>query len=605
MGLIDVIFKKNALPKVPASLKELVGEIRGIKAAIAELWRSITNAEGNINRLDEAVEADENTLGDITKHKVYLTGSTLSQSMMPLETGQNTIYVVKDDLTLSEDVIVPANCVLEFEEGSIRGSHTLTGQNTGIKNNTENIFSVDLVISGSFDIYYFTPEMFIYSGSDVAVRINAAINVAIKTGISNVVLLQKEYDIETSIKINDGIYLGGLLSGHSYEYFVGTPVIKTENNIALIEVSPSPIVSHGGTIAGLRIENLQLVGSGKNAGMYGIYIKDAYAFGENNFSRLLIKNCRYCFYIANSTGIYNNKFRDIKLYNSVLGIYVEGKSTGNTKTTWMNHNLYECVAIYTMDIGGVYLKNMNSIQTNTFINCNFEGYGNLTTITDYSSFGGVFGVWLDGGANTNQFISCYFEGYAPKLNGEYIDGYLNNEKNCVFIVENGAGVIAENCIVSAFVNAYLSLTYGSIITKNNFYSNYLGGGLTGLFTLKNPAYAYYHLYSFDEVSSSLLNQCVDKIVKSVNLNGTELQRYQYRDIVINGRLGWKGTQTIQDEIGSRGTIIGPTSARPIISAYIGQCYFDTNLGKPIYVKEVDGSTSPITVTWVDATGQTV
>ena len=74
-------------------------------------------------------DTDESIIDAIVKHKVYLTGSTLSQSMMSKE---NTIYVVKDDLTLSEDVTIPANCVLEFEGGSIGGNKTLTGANTGI-----------------------------------------------------------------------------------------------------------------------------------------------------------------------------------------------------------------------------------------------------------------------------------------------------------------------------------------------------------------------------------------------------------------------------------------------------------------------------------------
>ena len=39
--------------------------------------------------------------------------------------------------------------------------------------------------------------------------------------------------------------------------------------------------------------------------------------------------------------------------------------------------------------------------------------------------------------------------------------------------------------------------------------------------------------------------------------------------------------------------------------FIGMTYFDTTLGKPIYIKEIDTSTDPWTVTWVDATGATV
>jgi hypothetical protein len=45
---------------------------------------------------------------------------------------------------------------------------------------------------------------------------------------------------------------------------------------------------------------------------------------------------------------------------------------------------------------------------------------------------------------------------------------------------------------------------------------------------------------------------------------------------------------------------GTTANRPTSKLWIGRGYFDTTLGKPVWVKQV----SP-TVVWVDATGTTV
>lgn len=57
------------------------------------------------------------------------------------------------------------------------------------------------------------------------------------------------------------------------------------------------------------------------------------------------------------------------------------------------------------------------------------------------------------------------------------------------------------------------------------------------------------------------------------------------------------------EDGIAGTILNSSTSanRPVINVYIGTCYFDTTLNKPIWAKSiVDG-----VVTWVDATGATV
>lgn len=52
---------------------------------------------------------------------------------------------------------------------------------------------------------------------------------------------------------------------------------------------------------------------------------------------------------------------------------------------------------------------------------------------------------------------------------------------------------------------------------------------------------------------------------------------------------------ILQPIGGNGT----TAARPTNNLYVGMMYFDTTLGKPVFIKTVSG---PV---WVDATGSVV
>ena len=45
----------------------------------------------------------------------------------------NTKYIIKWNHVLDKDITIPENCILEFDGGTILGSHTLTFKNTLIK----------------------------------------------------------------------------------------------------------------------------------------------------------------------------------------------------------------------------------------------------------------------------------------------------------------------------------------------------------------------------------------------------------------------------------------------------------------------------------------
>ena len=68
---------------------------------------------------------------------------------------KNTIYVVKYDFTLAETIRMPANCILEFEGGSLRGG-TIIGDNTSIIAGDYAIFN-DCVIK-RFNLPYVDPR---------------------------------------------------------------------------------------------------------------------------------------------------------------------------------------------------------------------------------------------------------------------------------------------------------------------------------------------------------------------------------------------------------------------------------------------------------------
>lgn len=66
-------------------------------------------------------------------------------------TQENTIYVIRYDYTLTADVTIPANCVLQFDGGSISGAYTITGNNTQIIAHKTSIIT-DITIAGTWNV---------------------------------------------------------------------------------------------------------------------------------------------------------------------------------------------------------------------------------------------------------------------------------------------------------------------------------------------------------------------------------------------------------------------------------------------------------------------
>lgn len=80
----------------------------------------------------------------------------------------NTIYVIKYDFVQgsSSVLVVPANCILEFEGGSICGG-TIRGNNTTIKASPVKIFDPKTQLEGTWNVTYWYPEWYGAKGDGV------------------------------------------------------------------------------------------------------------------------------------------------------------------------------------------------------------------------------------------------------------------------------------------------------------------------------------------------------------------------------------------------------------------------------------------------------
>ena len=128
----------------------------------------------------------------ILKKTPYLTQDMVSKP--------NTIYIIRYNYDLNEaEITIPENCVLQFEGGSLSNGKII-GNNTAIKAELIKIFSLDIEISGSWNISEAYPEWFGAKGDERTDDTNA-----LQASLQfNKVLATKGYKIK-EIKIGYGV----------------------------------------------------------------------------------------------------------------------------------------------------------------------------------------------------------------------------------------------------------------------------------------------------------------------------------------------------------------------------------------------------------------
>lgn len=65
---------------------------------------------------------------------------------------ENCIYEIRYDFTLTGNVTIPANCILEFNGGSLSGAYTIIGHNTFVKGLAESFLKNNITILGTWNV---------------------------------------------------------------------------------------------------------------------------------------------------------------------------------------------------------------------------------------------------------------------------------------------------------------------------------------------------------------------------------------------------------------------------------------------------------------------
>lgn len=136
--------------------------------------------------------------------------NTLTPAMI---SEANTKYIIKYDYTLSDNITIPENCVLEFDGGSISGEHTITGQNTGINAELVKIFNTNVTLAGTWNVVEAYPEWFGAKGDGVTDD-TTSIQKLVNVSLSKKIIFVNTYLISSAIELtNTDVCICGISSG--------------------------------------------------------------------------------------------------------------------------------------------------------------------------------------------------------------------------------------------------------------------------------------------------------------------------------------------------------------------------------------------------------
>lgn len=390
-------------------------------------------------------------MGRVTLKKNIVNGvNTLTQGMI---NQSNTVYIIQYDFTLGEDITIPANCVLEFDGGSI-GNGTLIGQNTALSNPQNGIFKQDIKISGTWKVGYISTDFFEDLSEENALDNVEALNNA---------------DMKTIVYIGNGDY---------YYNLATTPVLES----GLTVKSNTEYVFNG---------TIHLVNN--NHGYYGIFellrVHDVYIHGNGSIigdkeESTATSESGHAFRIRLS---YRIKIEGITMSQCIGdGVYIDGYSDFNV----IGCNISHCgrqgvsvvkgknVHIIDCDISHIWAPygssamwaidietNPNAAAENVFIRgCNIHDTDKGICVTHAENTIRIGDIYIvDNIINTTQDI----EGIITKGRAIMIDGGAENV------------VIKNNNIIGGTHGPYDSSWIDAVEVKGDciFDSNNVDGGI--------------------------------------------------------------------------------------------------------------------------------
>ena len=611
------------------------------------------------------------------------------QSFASQLTQTNTIYVILYNFTLTSNVTIPADCILEFDGGSISGAYTLTGTNTGIRAELVKIFNTDVTLAGTWNIINVYPEWFGATGiNDDYV----AIQKALMLGANHTVVFSRGRTYKMSYRAevfsNTELIIDGVIENINYGGFALFSTIVEHGGYT----GYHDIYIHGnGTIdqkgqngSGLQPAQFCItpisLGHNYNITIEGITLKNwrdgHHAIEVTGSKNVLIKNVKFLGVLNEIDGEQceaiqiedvkqggttaipydGTTTKDVVIDGCVFSksdecpdmVVAIGDHSGLVDPTMSDDSIFSNITIkncifkdinYNSVNGDMWILRFRSSYKNLVIKDNrFENIERfIIELPEYSEHIAIEGNYIKKQKNIPGFdeyiISLKNAHYVNFVNNIIDDVYESvlNIKNCSNIniknnifKDNGISTIffsntaSSNVVIcnNSFINcgclSSASNSYPVVwiqipVTSLRIFDNFV--------ELAEHSSKPFHLPSTGWSSTILFKD--NMIANATNLTTRELQdlyeqlsRFGY----ISESASMGGYYTMYYTDNPNVTTKGPTSNRPKAwlssdgflskdhNIGIGYRYFDTDLNKPIYVKDIDSNNNVI---WVDATGAQV
>lgn len=314
---------------------------------------------------------------------------------------RNTVYIVKYDFLLGENITMPEGSVLEFQGGSISGRKTITGRGTCISAGLLRIFGDDVTLAGSWNVLEVYPEWFGVADdgkSDDGIAISKAIS------MGKTVVLSNHYYVKSTIIIDLPIDIIG--RNH------GTVVYNGDSNCFVIN-GPRIRFSDFDILGAIDESHIR----NKTCGLY-IGLEEGPSAREIRIENL---NIRYFDVGVLTHNTWIDTFTNVSVRRNNTGVLIEYTSNAiNFISSDIDANLKTGILIDTTVMG------LNIV----FDNCCVEGNRNNVRDTERSKY------------NPLTFERCYFEEVEPY-----------NERN-IFELNGKGVVIIRDCERLSGYNCY-------------------------------------------------------------------------------------------------------------------------------------------------------
>lgn len=439
------------------------------------------NTMANANKLTNVYNTSMNRV--VLKKNIVGGVNKLTQDMLPLDMGANTIYVIAQDYIIDKNITIPQNAILKFDGGSISNSNSkakIEGQNTTLESPAVQIFNDEILLSGSWNTSEASPEWFGAKGdgyTDDTKAIQKTLN------IFNCVSFQNKIYIAEDLIINKDFFS---IKGIGASTIKAT---KSSNHILRVFVTYRKSKQR-------EIKNLTL--DCNNKSQNGLILNCVQTLCEN----LIVLNPISNGIIANNDGFTVGSPFELVLNNT----FVENKNalTSSYEGVGINLKTSDCTI-------------KDYVSVNMHISAIVGGANVVDNAHPYCGspiFESSVGIIVDGLGNTinNCYFDCVMNGVVASRTTVlsnckfFINGSLYDKVNTnpVFITsKNNAIIYADHCY---FENA-----------ENREYNPYIAN--TTNVRLINPLMHPTLFYTQDDINDYIISNVIKEKRYRINCEG--------------------------------------------------------------------------------------